>query len=162
MRIINYALKWKMPVDTGMEKVVCSHAIFQLLESIFPQFKVAIWDSSHTFTLQQFGTFTNDDFYKASMLYPELFSAIIISTKPHYPPSFSITEGKDAISLIEWLHLSSIEILASFSSYKHLIYSLIICAKTILDVSMHLRMSSEKRQAILYVKEIISFTMYLI
>lgn len=38
MRIVNYALKWKINPNSGMEKVVCSHAIYQLLSKNYNTF----------------------------------------------------------------------------------------------------------------------------
>jgi len=48
----------------------------------FKTFKESIDSSKSIFGLHMYGTFTNDDFYKLSMLCPEIFETILLSSRP--------------------------------------------------------------------------------
>lgn len=92
-RMMKFALWIKNDVDTPMNKLVCSHGLYQLFKKHSLSFKMAINKHYDTFGLRKLGMFSNDDFYHLSLLEPDIYSIIGDGRMPSRLPHFEVTES---------------------------------------------------------------------
>ena len=137
-----------------MDRLVCSHGIYQLLSKHWPVFTKACNDHASILSVQQLGIFSVDDFYSLANQEPSVFDTVVLYEGQFKTPEITSEYGE--LSWVQSLSLKTIMLYQSITQrFSSVIETLIQVVEIFTVVAAKLQ-GQGKARILMMAKEYIS------